>query len=1311
MGVKTFHLELGKVEEEAVLSFHINEKKYDLNSHSTQTLQRAVRSNKALALIPKEHLSRITHYVDVSEEDFPKNSLSRLQVTSSNPDGSLPILHHMSIHIPEHQKRIHTQKRLGNSAAHIHPKLHAFFVGENSANRLGISDLEDINVHAELILTPWDIAKGILFHHPELASNKPHTAAIVMDEHIAPEKELDPDQYNRVFNLAVSISKQGKNNWATVTDSTDKDGNSLCYEYDLGSHKSGEKVQIYSLSTETLRAAADPLAGAMRSSNNDNRLQNQTWSVSQGTTALEHDTETMAEIIRNATHAGLQKINAQEFKWTVNELTPSHGLNAYNKTISFNSGNTFSIEVKNTYLRTLCAYAQFFDDNGQIIKNPTGWQEQLPEFLRGTFETDSKKYISIVSAISTILGIPMPTDPTKLSFIFPKEASSVKLLFGGLGTSKWDNDVDLSGALLTGVFQYGIPIFFLAAGAAITNSKFFNDFIADTDNLVAALGVAFGVVGGGVATASALMNTKRVLFICADAIAGILVKYALKKLLLYITGCITVQQLETQIPYVGWALKLANIAIDISELAVTTGEILSSPATLSVEVKRAMDLRLILKPDPMHGEAGHPETAVWPAVADNYQITLQYKGGTNRVLKGKLPATTSNIPIDLTFADIPVGGELQIIAGIYSQNGWLCGKWQSDWIDAFPDSGGTIKTVTNHITEILVPLTQDTQYNYKEKIVYDAASGKHVWHAGDRPVQTLKDLDSSGIGNHLCKLVDITINNQAFQVGYTWRASGEGLPPVGGSGGGGLEYLCQNISVLADPQSRFKSSEVGFNLQPYIAYDQISTQSEGNTDVSENNFILDTRKGEFHLRQVNLMDGKSGFGLDDPNLKSWGKFNLPHLDAIVVHPDRSVVAVSWQESKMEILQLPEKPSEDKDAACAQMVSGQGIRQGLLQGPVAITVTPDGRILVLETINQRIQAFDTKGNPVPCFLGDFEFSLDASQYTSDLDKGIFSNELQEQFQSHGLTHLFDMSSFLEKDLDNEVLSDALIDVFSSNGVYLSYEKSKMDDHTISSYVTVVTKGSKWVITDPGRNYIYNVCQDLRNISVYDVLNNVTVTVRNIGKEWIVQDLSGAQSYFISRAANDFSKLSLNRYNSYVPLFNPEGRTDIRYLDMAVEAKGYVYVLSYTGSGDRESDYRLDIYQPDGKFLVRTPEQRLQPTNPEYLNVARIAIDIWRNVYSLNFEAIHGPSNRTEPSISHWVPTPPLFDLPPEKKAEFDLGDMNAIRNDFKAHNIVLSQSAAVTTINQGGYWLVTDVSVTYDVIYTTENIEVYSISAV
>jgi len=82
----------------------------------------------------------------------------------------------------------------------------------------------------------------------------------------------------------------------------------------------------------------------------------------------------------------------------------------------------------------------------------------------------------------------------------------------------------------------------------------------------------------------------------------------------------------------------------------------------------------------------------------------------------------------------------------------------------------------------------------------------------------------------------------------------------------------------------------------------------------------------------------------------------------------------------------------------------------------------------------------------------------------------------------------------------------------------------------------------------------------------------------------------------------------------------------YLDLAVDAQGHLFVLLYTGQGDRVADYRLDLYAPDGSFLGATPD----------CNAARLAVDPWRNVYTLDFASFNGPGGRTEPAVSLWTP---------------------------------------------------------------------------
>jgi hypothetical protein len=95
------------------------------------------------------------------------------------------------------------------------------------------------------------------------------------------------------------------------------------------------------------------------------------------------------------------------------------------------------------------------------------------------------------------------------------------------------------------------------------------------------------------------------------------------------------------------------------------------------------------------------------------------------------------------------------------------------------------------------------------------------------------------------------------------------------------------------------------------------------------------------------------------------------------------------------------------------------------------------------------------------------------------------------------------------------------------------------------------------------------------------------------------------------------------------FPLENDPDVTYLSMTVEIKGYIYISYHTGNGYDIDQFHLDIYTPEGTRLV-------QQTG---FNNAAAAVDLWRNLYALNYQTIRGPGGRTEPSLSEWIPRTP------------------------------------------------------------------------
>ncbi|SDR44396.1 hypothetical protein SAMN05519103_03203 [Rhizobiales bacterium GAS113] len=404
-------------------------------------------------------------------------------------------------------------------------------------------------------------------------------------------------------------------------------------------------------------------------------------------------------------------------------------------------------------------------------------------------------------------------------------------------------------------------------------------------------------------------------------------------------------------------------------------------------------------------------------------------------------------------------------------------------------------------------------------------------------------------------------------------------------------------------------------------------------EFSGNNFYLDTRTydtgGLSHLRRIDLRDG-TGPTFDYDTRKSFGAFLTANPDAMVVHPDGYAIAVSFDNHQMTIVKLPDDGVDEKAAPPALPFSGEGVREGLMRGPIAVTVAADGRILVLEKIGARVQAFDTFGNPVQCFAGDLSFTLDVA-LQADLDRGAVSKALIQTLQQHVpvnptlpdrnlLTPLMTLPASLTGALDGGTITTELHDAFEKGGLELG-DGAKVER----------TADSLWLLTDDN-GVIYDLRHGGEGLDEIDVYrgSSLSIDVKAPGAEWLIRDKTNTLTFDIKKT----SVLQVRKLVSVMPLKGPVSKSVV-YLDLAIETKGFIYVLSYLPpvSGDLSpSDYRLDIYNPDGSPLTPDPNQ-----HNGQINAARMTVDQWRTVFSLNYEQMPGPNGRMEPTVSQWIPT--------------------------------------------------------------------------
>lgn len=580
------------------------------------------------------------------------------------------------------------------------------------------------------------------------------------------------------------------------------------------------------------------------------------------------------------------------------------------------------------------------------------------------------------------------------------------------------------------------------------------------------------------------------------------------------------------------------------------------------------------------------------------------------------------------------------------------------------------------------------------------------------PPQTVTSL----AGQDVQGLVDITINNLAYKLGYSYLAQNQNLPlDYGTANQSSAMYLFESVSTLANPGAGMLAPTRGFSVQPYIAYDQfgpagilnlqpaatyqpelddggavpadISTAFTNagfplpagaqitvvtasaawqigvtghpalydlrrQVDVivvfnspapafSPNNFFLDTRTyktdGLYHLRLVDLQDD-GGTTFDYGATQSWGAFDIPNLNAIAVHPNGFVIAISYQNDKMAILKLPAAAVADKDAPLALPFCGTGLREGLMQGPVGMTISADGRILVLERINARIQAFDTQANPVQCFASNLVFNL-TSSFASDLNNATASTALLQALQTNVPVMNTAPGAYDPRYLLTPAFSmpASFVAVFNAGTVTTDVQTQFQNSAlTLGQGATILqTAANIWLLQDTANGVNYDIRyngEQLEEVDVYRCFTP-TITVKAPNGEWTIMDKTNTLTFDVTVPASNKNVLQCQNLTSLMPLKDGPSAT-VTYLDVAIETKGFIYVLSYVNDGSTAADYRLDIYNPDG-----TPLNANTGSHNGQVNGAKMTVDQWRTLFTLNYQQMQGPAGRPEPTVSQWIPSTP------------------------------------------------------------------------
>ena len=325
--------------------------------------------------------------------------------------------------------------------------------------------------------------------------------------------------------------------------------------------------------------------------------------------------------------------------------------------------------------------------------------------------------LGTMSAVDTIMAVPLPPAWSDFSFTFDDRASRAVVSLGGLGQAPFDWSYDELGIICTAVFNYAVPTMFIALGvAADQGGKSWTGLCkqiatewSKASPFVEA--VAEGPLGGAV---SGGVGLEDVMAMMGNLTGSLLLGAIADSSALegYIAGALGDSAAEDAEPFLGWAALAIGAAADVASMIETTAEVASSPATMVVSVERTLDVQLTVTPDPDHDKA---------------------------------------------------------------DTGWLAGQAKTKSLPgAKPTEGSTLVVAPFAIKENLVPLKHETTYTIRQKLSF-GPQGRAWLTPTSPPVETVSDLNGSNVGDNLWQLGPLAIDNQGG-IGYSWTASGQNVP-------------------------------------------------------------------------------------------------------------------------------------------------------------------------------------------------------------------------------------------------------------------------------------------------------------------------------------------------------------------------------------------------------------------------------------------------------------------------------------------------------------------------------------------------------
>lgn len=466
---------------------------------------------------------------------------------------------------------------------------------------------------------------------------------------------------------------------------------------------------------------------------------------------------------------------------------------------------------------------------------------------------------------------------------------------------------------------------------------------------------------------------------------------------------ITGEELLEAIPFVGWGLAALAVVSDLAALCATITSIGSAQQEIVTSATYSGSLALtVTVPDPV---PFCPDGATW-----TLQVIGQYDGpsagaNANRQFQTwtfpDIDLTQDDNTVSVTLSNILADGStvcflVKLLPVAPSLTSWTSAMGTTTAYQLLPANLTANSSLSVTLTDLPVPITSSLTYSFQSRLCYTDPG--YQWNDTVAALGATFNPSSGYDAGDISQLLALELNAASHCLTLGWRSAGTGLTDERGSTVSGQIIA---FALLSDATQDTVTLQLPANGLSTMGSTIAGPTGTGPQAGSAPGYVIDaTPLGAdeedapgYHARQVGALGDQNAFAsLPSPGNAtppSWGR--VPAAGAEIqalsgniadaaIHPSGHVVAVNSTNGNLFILPAPASAGTTQaDAPVARLNAGHAtgddgvLRVGLLANPLAVTVSSDGIIFVLElgsstTTTPRLQAFSITGQPSQMFNG-------------------------------------------------------------------------------------------------------------------------------------------------------------------------------------------------------------------------------------------------------------------------------------------------------------------------------------------------------